>query len=108
MSYHCTKGHVFGAGSNKYVVGARIDVAVKVIYTEHLTVIVQKERVFCYFFWGCQGALCMQTGLGTWHPLFCVLFRTCNSGLTKGKCFLFFIFFGGCQYVFLIQTGLCK
>ena len=40
MSYHRTKGHVFGAGSNKYVVGARIDVAIKVIYTEHLTVIV--------------------------------------------------------------------
>ena len=53
MSYHHTKGHVFGVGSNKYVVGARIDVAIKVIYTEHLTVIVQKECVFCYFFgWG--------------------------------------------------------
>ena len=50
MSYHHTKGHVFGVGSNKYVVGARIDVAVKVIYTEHLTVIVQKESVFSFFF----------------------------------------------------------
>ena len=50
MSYHRTKGHVFGVGSNKYVVGARIDVAIKVIYTEHLTVIVQKEHGFCYFF----------------------------------------------------------
>ena len=50
MSYHCTKGHVFGASSNKYVVGARIDVTVKVIYTEHLTVIVQKESVFCFLF----------------------------------------------------------
>ena len=30
MSYHCTKGHVFGAGANKYVVGARIYVAIKV------------------------------------------------------------------------------
>ena len=59
MSYHHTKGHVFGAGSNKYVVGARIDVAVKVIYTEHLTVIIQKERVFCFLFLGGGGGVSM-------------------------------------------------
>ena len=101
MSYHCTKGHVFGVGSNKCVVGARIDVAVKVIYTEHLTVIVQEECVFCYF--GGRGArgcyICRQDWApGT--PSFVFYTEHVTVVVQKESVFCFLFFLGGVSMCF--------
>ena len=105
MSYHCTKGHVFGTGSNKYVVGARIDVAIKVIYTEHLTVIIQEECVFCYFWGGVLGGIMYADRTGHLAPPFVFYTEHVTVVIQKESVFCFFL---GCRYVFLIQTGLCN
>ena len=82
------------------MVGARIDVAVKVIYTEHLTVIIQKECVFCYFWGGARGHYICRQDWTAGTPSFVFYTEHVTVVVQKESVFCFLFFWGVSVCVF--------
>ena len=104
MSYHHTKGHGFGAVSKKYmyVVGARMDVSVKV-FTHNI----QSDFLLFNYFWGVRGHyVCRQDWVPGTHSfvickhvlcihVLCTHIKPGSYRRNRKSDFLFFIYFWG-------------